>query len=333
MQYRPLGTSGIEASIVGLGTWVTGGGATPDSADDNESVKAIHAALDRGVTLIDTAPSYGWGHSEEVVGKAIQGRRDQVVIATKCGIWWEDDRGSYNGKKDGRDTYVSLRPDTITIEVENSLKRLGVDYIDLLQCHRPAKPPEDTPIPETMACLMDMKDRGKIRAIGVSNMSLEQLEAYRAAGDLASDQFRYSMIFRNPETDILPYCAENNIATITYMSLEQGLLTGKVGMDRVFKEDDFRKNAGDWLPWFKLENRQRLLDMFAGWTDLTEKYCCTLAQLVIAWTAAQPGATHVLCGTRTVEQGIENADAGAVELDPDDIQRIRDDAIALGDPA
>jgi methylglyoxal reductase len=208
-----------------------------------------------------------------------------------------------------------------------------VDYIDLLQCHRPAKPPENTPIPETMACLMDLKDQGKIRAIGVSNVSLEQLEAYRATGDLASDQFRYSLIFRNHEADILPYCAENNIATITYMSLEQGLLTGKVGMDRVFKDDDFRKNAGDWLPWFKLENRQRLLDMFAGWADLTEKYCCTIAQLVIAWTAAQPGATHVLCGTRTVEQGIENAEAGAVELDHDDIQRIRDDAIALGDPA
>lgn len=141
------------------------------------------------------------------------------------------------------------------------------------------------------------------------------------------------MIFRDPEAVILPDCAQNNIATLTYMSLEQGLLTGKVGMDRVFKEDDFRKNAGDWLPWFKLENRQRLLDMFAGWADLTDKYCCTLAQLVIAWTAAQPGATHVLCGTRTVEQGIQNAEAGSLELDPDDIQRIRDDAIALGDPA
>jgi methylglyoxal reductase len=117
------------------------------------------------------------------------------------------------------------------------------------------------------------------------------------------------------------------------MSLEQGLLTGKVGMDRVFKEDDFRNNADAWLPWFKLENRQRLLDMFAGWADLSEKYRCTIAQLVIAWTAAQPGTTHVLCGTRTVEQGIENAGAGAFELDSGDIQRIRDDVIALGDPA
>ena len=332
MRYRPLGTSGVDASIVGLGTAAIGGGDTFEGPNDNESVKAIHAAIDSGVTLIDTAPSYGWGHSEEVVGRAIKGRRDQVVIATKCGVWWEDERGSYNGVKDGRKNYVSLRPDTITIEVEDSLKRLGVDTIDLLQCHKPAKPPEDTPIAETMGCLMDLKDQGKIRAIGVSNVSLDQLDAYREAGDLASDQFRYSMILRDREADILPYCAQHNIATLTYWSLEQGLLTGKVGLDRVFREDDFRNTAEAWLPWFKLENRQRLLDMFAGWADLTEKYDCTIAQLTIAWTAAQYGATHVLCGIRTVEQGIQNAGAGAVELEADEIQRIRDDLVALGEP-
>ena len=328
MRYRPLGTSGIDASIVGLGT----AAIRPGDTDDNGFVNAIRAAIDEGVTLIDTAPSYGWGHSEEVVGKAIQGRRDQVVIATKCGVWWEDERGSYNGIKDGKANRVSLRPDTITIEVENSLRRLGVDTIDLLQCHKPAIPPEETPIPETMGCLMDLKDQGKIRAIGVSNVSLEQLDAYREAGDLASDQFRYSMILRDREADILPYCAEHNIATLTYWSLEQGLLTGKVGLDRVFSEDDFRNSTGEWLPWFKLENRQRLLDMFAGWADLTEEYDCTIAQLAIAWTAAQRGATHVLCGIRTVEQGIQNAGAGALELEANEIQRLRDDLIALGDP-
>ena len=328
MRYRPLGTSGIDASVIGIGTAAIRAGAA-----DDEFVKAIRAAFDNGVTLIDTAPSYGWGRSEEVVGKAIEGRRDQVVIATKCGVWWEDERGSYNGVKDGKVNHVSLRPDTITIEVENSLRRLGVDTIDLLQCHKPAIPPEQTPIPETMGCLMDLKDQGKIRAIGVSNVSLEQLDAYRKAGDLASDQFRYSMISRDREADILPYCAEHNIATLTYLSLEQGLLTGKVGLDRVFREDDFRNNAGEWLPWFKLENRQRLLDMFAGWADLTDKYGCTIAQLTIAWTAAQTGATHVLCGIRTVEQGIQNAGAGALELEANDVQRVRDDLVALGDPA
>ena len=332
MRYRPLGPSGIEASIVGLGTAAIGGGDGFDGQDDSGYVRAIRAAIDRGVTLIDTAPSYGWGHSEEVVGKAILGRRDEVVVATKCGVWWKDERGSYNGTKNGKENYVSLRPDTITIEVENSLRRLGVDAIDLLQCHKPAMPPEDTPIAETMGCLMDLKAQGKIRAIGVSNVSLDQLNAYREAGDLASNQFRYSMIVRDREADILPYCAENKIATLTYWSLEQGLLTGKVGLDRVFREGDFRKTAGAWLPWFKRENRQRLLDMFAGWADLTEKYDCTIAQLTIAWTSSQAGATHVLCGLRTVEQAIENARAGALELEANDTQRIRNDLLALGEP-
>ena len=332
MRYRPLGTSGIDASIVGLGTAAIGGGDGSERQDDGEYVKAIHAAIDHGVTLIDTAPSYGWGHSEEVVGRAIKGRRDQVVVATKCGVWWEDQRGSYNGVKNGKANYVSLRPDTIAIEVENSLRRLGVDVIDLLQCHKPAMPPEDTPIAETMGCLMDLVAQGKIRAIGVSNVSLGQLKAYRAAGDLASDQFRYSMILRDREADILPYCAANNIATLTYWSLEQGLLTGKVGPDRVFAEGDFRNSADAWLPWFRRENRQRLADVFAGWADLTEKHACTIAQLTIACTASQPGATHVLTGVRSVEQATQNAGAGALELQAHEIQRIRDDLVALGDP-
>ena len=332
MQYRPLGASGIDASIVGLGTALIGRGDAHAGTDDKAFIKAIHAAMDSGVTLIDTAPSYGWGRSEEVVGKAIQDRRERVVLATKCGVWWEDERGSYNGVKDGKENYVSLRPDTIAIEVENSLRRLGVDCIDLLQCHKPAMPPEDTPIAETMGFLMELKEQGKIRAIGVSNVSLEQLAAYRAAGELASDQFRYSMLSREREADILPYCAEHDIATLTYWSLEQGLLTGKVGVDRIFGEDDFRNAADAWLPWFKLENRQRLLDMFAGWADLAEKHRCTIAQLTIAWTASQNGATHVLCGARTVDQGIDNAGAGAVELQANEVRRIRDDLIALGDP-
>ena len=205
MKYKPLGQSGIDASIVGLGGTSFGGYQEAGPPDDKQSVNAIHSALDHGITLIDTAPSDGWGHSERIVGKAIKGRRDKVVIATKCGVWWKDKRGSPNGIKDGKEVTVSLRPDTIQIEVEDSLKRLNTDYIDLLQCHKPSMPPEETPIEDTMECLMDLKLQGKIRAIGVSNVSLEQLTAYNEAGDLASDQFRYSMLTRDRELDILPY--------------------------------------------------------------------------------------------------------------------------------
>lgn len=332
MQYKDLGNSGISASVVALGTWVTGGGECWNGVDDQESIHAIHAALDRGVNFIDTAPAYGWGHSEEIVAKAIQGRRDNVVLATKCGIWWEDARGSFHIHLDGKDTYISQRPDTIAIEIENSLRRLDTDCIDLYQMHWPSKEPDYTPVEDSMACLMKLKDEGKIRAIGVSNLTLDQLEEHCAKGDVVSDQFRYSMLWRDAEADILPYCAEHNLATLTYMSLEQGMLTGKVGMDREFAEGEFRSNA-DWNPWFKRENRKKVLDMLAGWSDLTGKYNCTLAQLVIAWTAAQPGVTHVLCGTRTVAQAEQNAAAGELELDAADVARIRNDALALGDPA
>mgnify|MGYP001185876431 FL=1 len=332
MKYKPLGQSGFDASIIGLGGTSFGGYQEAGAPDDKQSINAIHSALDHGITLIDTAPSYGWGHSERIVGKAIKGRRDKVVIATKCGVWWKDKRGSPNGVKDGKEVTVSLRPDTIQIEVEDSLKRLNTDYIDLLQCHKPSMPPEETPIEDTMECLMDLKLQGKIRAIGVSNVSLEQLTAYNEAGDLASDQFRYSMLTRDRELDILPYCENNNIATLTYLSLEQGLLTGKVTPNRVFDKSDFRRDIGQWAPWFKKENTERLLEMFSGWEDLFVKYKCTIAQLTMAWTAAQLGASHILCGCRTAEQSVQNAGAGSIQLNHEDIQRICHDLVELGDP-
>ena len=332
MKYRPLGKSGIEASVIGMGTWVTGGGTVwGEDPDDSESIRAIHASIDAGVNLIDTAPAYGFGRSEEVVGKAIKGRRDEVVIATKCGLWWQDERGSYLGEFDGRPIRRSLRPDTIREELDVSLKRLGIETIDLYQVHWPAIKPEKTPIAETMDCLMDLKKEGKIRAIGVSNVSLEELKEYEAHGVVDTNQPRYSMLYRQIEEDLLPFCVEHDISTLAYMPLEQGLLTGKVTMHRKFGEKEWRSNQ-DWNPWFKPGNRKHILDLLASWHDLTPKYGCTLAQLVIAWTFSQPGVTHVLCGARTAAQAMENARAGDLELDALDIVRIREDVIALGEP-
>jgi len=335
MQYRTLGKSGIRASIIGLGTWVTGGGRVwGKDPDDAESIRAIQVSIDAGVNLIDTAPAYGFGRSEEVVGRAIKGRRDKVVLATKCGLLFGEGetRGSFFTPFDGRVLRRSLRPDTIVEEVERSLARLDVDCIDLYQTHWPAIPPDKTPIADTMACLMKLKDQGKIRAIGVSNVSLAELEENERAGEVASDQLRYSLLHRNPESDILPHCVKRGIATLAYMSLEQGLLTGKVGLDRKFEKDEWRGNEA-WSPWYKRENRARVLEMLAGWKPLVEKYACTPAQLVLAWTAAQPGATHVLCGARTAAQAVENAAAGALRLAAADLAAMRNSAVGLGQPA
>lgn len=333
MNYKPLGDSGIFASVVGLGAWVLGGGQLwGQDTDDTESIRAIQKAIDLGINLIDTAPAYGFGRSEVVVGKAIKGRRDKVIIATKGGLWWDDARGSFFADFDGKKIYRSLRPDTLRIEVENSLKRLGVDGIDLYQTHWPSVPPDFTAIADTMAALLSLKDQGKIRALGVSNVSVAELGENVRCGQVVSDQFRYSMLNRDAEKDILPFCAQNNIATLTYMSLEQGLLTGKIGMDRVFKPEEFRANAF-WNAWLLPANRRRVLDLLARWKELTDKYQCTLAQLVIAWTAAQHGVTHVLAGGRNVAQVTDNAKAGDLKLAPADVKRIREDVIALGVPA
>ncbi len=333
MQYRKLGSSGIEASVVGLGAWVLGGGSVwgTDTAD-GDSVRAIQSALDAGINLIDTAPAYGFGRSEEVVGRAIQGRRDQVVLASKCGLWWDDTRGSYFCEFDGRSLYRSLRPDTIRIELENSLRRLGTDRIDLYQTHWPATPPDQTPIEDTMSCLLQLQHAGKIRAIGVCNVSPSELEEHCACGAIASAQFRYSLLFREPEHTLLPRCRTHGIATLTYMSLEQGLLTGKVGMDRTFSAGEFRSNEA-WNPWYKPANRQRVLDLLAGLAPLQAKYGCSTAQLVLAWTLAQPGVTHVLAGARTATQVQENAGAGALSLTAEDVATISAARDRLGVPA
>lgn len=328
MQYREIGKSGIEASALGLGTWAIGGGPWWGESDDAESIQTIQRAIDEGITLIDTAPGYGFGRSEEVVGKAIRGRRDKVVLSTKCGLWWGDEKGSFKFELDGTRVNVSLHPETIQKELEDSLSRLQTDYIDLYHTHWPSVEPDKTPIAETVACLLEMKAQGKIRAIAASNVSMDEAEEYLSLNALDALQMRYSMVDRKLEMDFIPFCLENHVSILAYSPLEQGLLTGKFGMDRTFTETEYRNK----LPWFKPANRKRVLEMLEGWKDLLEKYRCSAAQLVIAWTMSQPGCTHVLCGARHIGQVEENAGAAALSLADEDLQRMRRAVEALGDP-
>lgn len=329
MRYLKLGSSDLNASVIGMGAWAIGGGSSWGShVDDDLAIQTIEKALDMGINFFDTAPGYGWGHSEKLLGRVIQGRRDQFIVATKCGLWWDDQRGSFFTVLEGRPINRSLRPDTIAIEIERSLKNLNTDFIDLYQIHWPAVEPEKTPIAETMQTLMKLVDEGKVRAIGVCNVSADELQQYLDCGKVVTDQFRYSMLYREAEQEILPLCQRRGISTLTYMSLEQGLLTGKVTMDSVFEEGDFRTNAV-WNPWYSPVNRRRVIDLLEGWQPQCEKLNCSLSQLVLAWTLAQDGVTHVLAGARRPEQIEQNAAAADLSLDSQTLQRITQDLLEI----
>lgn len=342
MRMRPLGQSGIEASAVAIGTWVMGGWMW-GGADENDSIRAVHAALDAGINLLDTAPIYGLGHSESVVGKAIRDRRDRVVLATKCSMVINAPGGRSVGRSNAAgpsehghlEIKIWNNPESIRNEVELSLKRLQTDYIDLYQTHWQE---EETPIEDTMGVLMELKEEGKIRAIGVCNATPEIMDRYQsacgAAGQLDSDQEQYSMIHRKMEgdgdsPDQLGYCKGNGIAVLAYSPLVLGLLTGKVGPDRVFPESDLRSKQKR----FSKGNRRMVADLLSKFQPVADKHGCSIAQLVIAWTVYQPGLTHALVGARTPEQAIENAAAGRIALDSEDLSLmnglVRSDATEL----
>ena len=314
MLRRVLGTSGIEASVIGLGTWAIGGwmwGGT----EEGDAVKAIRASLDAGLNFIDTAPAYGLGLSEEIVRKAIAGRRDQVVLATKCGLVWHTEKGTHFFNEYGRPVSRYLGAESIRHELEESLRRLGTDYIDLYQTHWQDS---TTPIARTMETLVRLKEEGKIRAIGVSNATLQELQEYEVTAAIDTDQEKYSMLQRMYEADLLPHCREKKVAFLAYSPMAKGLLTGKAGPERQFHGDDHR--ASD--PLFTPENRRKVARFLEELDPLARELGLTLTQLVIAWTAIQPGVTHVLCGARNAAQAVENAAAGNVPLSAEIAKRI-----------
>ncbi|WP_027997432.1 aldo/keto reductase [Sinorhizobium arboris] len=316
---REIGRSGVATSAVGLGTWAIGGwmwGGT----DERESVAAIHASLDAGVTLIDTAPAYGLGRAEEIVGKALSGRRDKAVIATKCGLVWHTRRGNHFFDQDGKPVHRHLGRESIFHEVEQSLRRLGTDYIDLYITHWQDP---TTPIEETMRALEDLRAAGKIRAIGASNVNLKELQTYVKIGGLDAIQERFSMMDREIEAELLPVTTANRVATLSYSSLALGLLSGSIGPERVFSGDDQRKDN----PRFSVANREKAMRFADAIRPIAQTREATVAQIVIAWTLAQPGITFALCGARNPAQALDNARAGTIRLDANDLSAI-DAAIA-----
>jgi len=321
MRYRQLGSSDLQVPVISFGAWAIGGWLWGGSEDD-AAIRAIHAAIDQGMNLIDTAPIYGMGHSETVVGRAIADRRDKVIIATKCGLRWDLAEGEkFFDTRDNSGTpraiYKNLRPESIRWECEQSLRRLRVDHIDLYQCHWPDA---TTPLADTMAVLMDLKKEGKIRWIGVSNFTPAMMAECLRHGEIVSDQPEYSAIVRKIEKDVLPFCREHHIGILAYSPIAQGLLTGKVTPDREFPEGDLRRTK----PLFSRENRIKVWNLLEKTRPIAERHNATLGQVFLAWLVAQPSMTTALAGARNEAQVVENAAAGSLILDDEEVRQIRE---------
>ena len=311
MQTRKLGYSDLNLTTIGLGTWAMGGGAWKfgwGPQDDQASIDSIHRALDMGINWIDTAAIYGHGRSEQVVGQAIKGRRDSVIIATKCGRVW--DEGSTEIGK-------SLKGESIRQEVENSLRRLDIDIIDLYQIHWPEPDDEIEEGWQTMAALVK---EGKVRYVGVSNFSLEQLERIQSIHPVISLQPPYSMLRREVEKDILSYCRKQNIGVIAYSPMQAGLLTGKFDRQRAAQLP-----ASDWRsrnPYFSEPQLSVNLETVDKLKKITKERGITLAQLSLAWVLRRPEMTSAIVGARHPKQIEETAAASAIQLSPEDIDQI-----------
>lgn len=316
MKKVQLGNSDLHISPITFGAWAIGGQAWGGN-DDKDAMEAIRTSHDLGITSIDTAPVYGFGHSEELVGKAVREiGRDKVEILTKFGFNWQTEKGEYQfPTSDGGKTYAYAGRDGILQEVEDSLRRLKTDYIDLYQIHRPDA---TTPIEETMETLLQLQKEGKIRAIGMSNHTMEMMKKAGEVISLASTQSPYSMVYRKIEKDIVPFCVEENVGILAYSPLQRGLLTGKITSDYEFKGDDHRADN----KFFKEPNRSRTNQFLEKIKPIADEHDVTLAQLVINWTIQRPGITAALVGARNAEQTRENAKSLSFELSEEEMETI-----------
>ncbi len=306
-----LGNTDIEIPALALGTWAIGGGDSWGESDEALSIKTIHRSLELGITFIDTAPAYGNGLSEELLGKALQGKRSSCILATKCGlVWGSEDEGSVHKSRDGVVIRRNLSPRSIKKQVEESLVRLKTDHIDLLLTHWQSIEPFFTSIEETVEALEALQKEGKIRSYGACNVELEHLNEYQKHGKPALIQERYSMLTRS-KAALASFCAEQGITFQAYSPLERGLLTGKASEQVI-------GSAKASISWFEPGKRERVQAMLHSLEGMAQKYHATVGNLVIAWTKQAYPTMNVLCGARKPEQMEENAKALSLTLSSKD---------------
>lgn len=320
MELRKLGKSDVMVTPMAFGAWAIGGWMW-GGAEEKNAIEAIKAAYNAGITTIDTAPVYGFGRSEELVGKAMAGiRRDNYQLLTKFGMNWETEEGEYffdSVDNDGKPfkMYKWASKKKIFQECEDSLRRLKTDYIDLYQIHWPDA---TTPISETFEAVQQLIDQGKVRAAGVCNYDVQQVDEALRTIQIASNQVPYSMINRKIEMDIVKQALEKDLGIIAYSPLQRGLLTGKIKPGHKFNEGDTREGNR----FYTDENISRTNDLLQKIAPIAEKRDATLAQLVINWTIHRPGVACVLVGARDADQVNDNAQALSISLTDEELEEI-----------
>jgi len=310
METRRLGNSDLVITPIGIGAWAIGGGGWNGSMgpqNDSDSIPAIHAALDHGLNWIDTAALYGLGHSEEMVARAIQGRTPTPYIFTKCERVWDE----------GGNIGACLKAQSIRRECEDSLRRLKIDVIDLYQIHWPEP---DRDIEEGWTELARLKEEGKVRYIGVSNFSVEQMKRAQAIAPITSLQPPYAVVRREIEQDILPFCLRQNIGVIVYSPMYAGLLTGAMTRERVenFLDEDWRKN----LPGFKEPALSRNLRVVEHLREIGKRHGRSSGEVAIAWTLNHPAVTGAIVGFRNPQQVAGIIGASDFRIDSNEIAEI-----------
>ncbi len=304
-----------------MGTWAIGGGTAWGENDDKLSVRTIDEAIDCGITWFDTAPVYNLGHSEEVVGKALKGKRHNVLISTKCGLEWDYETPVFHKVMEGRNVYRDLSAKGIRKNLEDSLRRLQTDYIDIYYTHWQTPDFALYPLEETVGVLTELKKEGKIRAIGASNVTEDIIKGYCSLGQLDVIQEKYSILDSHIRSELAQVCEENKVSIQAYSPLEQGLLTGKVKADVKLAKGDVRNRNRFFSP----ENLPKVMRLLEHWKPLCLKYNCTMSNLVIACTAKTIDGLHVLCGARKPEQIRDNSGALLLTLEQSDIDRMLED--------
>jgi aryl-alcohol dehydrogenase-like predicted oxidoreductase len=307
MEYRVLGKSDLNVSVIGYGAWGIGGKPFWKTEGEEKSMLSIEKAFDLGINFYDTAPVYGFGYSERLLGKALYSKRKEVIIATKCGLRWEKEEIKSIEKKATRESIFE--------EIDLSLKRLQTDYIDLYQVHWPD---ESTPVEETMDALLEIQKAGKVRYIGVSNYSVEQMKESLEYGQIVSLQPMYSMLERDVEKEVLPFCIENNIGVICYSPLASGVLTGKYDENTRFEDWRGQEIIGHFTGDVYKSHIRKVKEI----TKIAQKLGKTTAQLAINWLVHQKGVITALVGVKNPEQTEENAGAVGWKIPNGDLNSI-----------